>query len=290
MLMMIGVAYALIYGLVGRINLAFGELAMVGAYGTVLGAGAMAALGLGGTGAGLAAAGAAGILFAALWGFATERTVFAPLVHRSGQSVLVATLALAIVLQEFFRLAQGPEERWIAPVLSLPVAIAGGGDFVASVTVMQLLVAALAGGSALFVVGSLRWSEFGRQWRAVADDPVMASLMGISTRAVLAETFLLASVLAGIGGFIMAAYYGGAGFASGTMVGLKALVAAVVGGMGSVGGALLGGLAVGLFEAFWSAFLPIEHRDLAVLLLLVVVFTLKPGGLFGFPDARPRQI
>jgi branched-chain amino acid transport system permease protein len=290
MLMMIGVAYALIYGLVGRINLAFGEFAVVGAYGTVIGASAIGALGLGSTATGLALAGAAGILLAALWGLAMERCVFAPLVNRPGQSMLVATLALAIVMQEFFRLTQGPDERWMSPILALPVAIAGGDGFVASVTVMQMLVVVLAGSAAIFVVGMLRWSEFGRQWRAVADDPKMATLLGISPRAVLAETFLLASLLAGIGGFVMAAYYGGAGFAAGTMIGLKALVAAVVGGIGSVGGALVGGLVVGLFEAFWSAYLPIEQRDLAVLLLLVLVFVLKPGGLFGVPDANPRPV
>ena len=82
----------------------------------------------------------------------------------------------------------------------------------------------------------------------------------------------------------MTANYGGAGFAAGTMIGLKGLVAAVVGGIGSIGGALLGGLAVGIFEAFWSAYLPIEQRDLAVLLLLVAVFVLRPGGLFGWGE------
>ena len=290
MTMMIGVAYALIYGLVGRINLAFGELAMVGGYGTVLGAGLVAGLGMGGTGGGIAVAGAAGILLTALWGFAIERCIVAPLVAKSGQSMLVATLALAIVMQEFFRLSQGAEQRWIPPVLALPISIAGGEGFVASVTMMQLVVATLAFGTALFIVATMRWSEFGRQWRAVADDPVMASLLGVSAKAILAETFLLASLAAGMGGVIMSAYYGGAGFAAGTMIGLKALVAAVVGGIGSVGGALVGGLAVGLFEAFWSAYLPIEQRDLAVLLLLVAVLILKPGGLFGFAEAKPRQV
>jgi branched-chain amino acid transport system permease protein len=290
MTMMIGVAYALIYGLVGRINLAFGALAMVGGYGAVAGATLATGLGLGGTTAGLSFAAAGSLILAALWGYATERTVFAPLVDTSGQSVLVATLALSIVMQEFFRLAEGAEERWIAPILSLPIPIAGSADFIASVTVMQVIVAILAGTAALFVVGVMRWSEFGRKWKAVADDRLMASLMGISSAAILAEAFVLASLLAGVGGFVMVAYYGGASFASGTLIGLKGLVAAIVGGIGSVEGALLGGLAVGVFEAFWSAYLPIEHKDLAVLLLLVVVFVLKPGGLLGFPDATPRSI
>jgi branched-subunit amino acid ABC-type transport system permease component len=290
MMMMIGVAYSLIYGLVGRINLAFGELAMVGAFGTVIGAALTAGLGLGGTAGGLAVAGALGLMLTALWGYAIERTVIAPLVPKSGQAMLVATLALAIVMQELFRLGQGTDLRWMPPVLSQPLALAGGGGFTASVTVMQLLVAVLAGGAALFLAGVMRWSEFGRQWRAVADDPMMARLLGIAPEGVLTEAFLLASLLAAVAGFVMASYYGGAGFAGGAMIGLKALVAAVVGGIGSVGGALLGGLVVGLFEAAWSAYLPIEQRDLAVLLMLVAVFVLKPGGLMGVEPQGPRPV
>jgi branched-chain amino acid transport system permease protein len=290
MTMMIAVAYALVYGLVGRINLAFGELAVIGGYGTVIGATMVSALGLQSLGIGLAISAAFGVGLAILHGRVVERIVFTPLAFGPGQSVLVATLALAIVLQEYLRLVQGPQQRWMPPLLSTAIPIAGSGGFVASVTIMQLLVAGLAGLLAIALVLVVRWSEFGRRWRAVADDAKMAGLMGISSQAVLAETFLLATMLAGTGGFIMSVYYGGAGFAAGTMVGLKALVAAVVGGIGSIGGALVGGLAVGLFEAFWSAYLPIEHRDLAVLLLLVVVFVLRPGGLFGYAEATPRQV
>src|SRR5690606_22610664 len=132
--------------------------------------------------------------------------------------------------------------------------------------------------------GLMRLSGFGRRWTATADDPVMARLLGVSTRRLLTQTFVIASAFAGVAGFVTTAYYGGAGFAAGTMLGLKALAAAVVGGIGSVGGAVMGGLAIGLFEALWSAYLPIEQRDLAVLSVLVVMLWVKPHGLFGVSD------
>jgi branched-chain amino acid transport system permease protein len=284
MMMLVAVAYALIYGLIGRINLAFGELAALGGHAAVLGAAAALSLGLPSAAVGLAVAGILGVGVAALHGRVVERLVFTPLAFGRGQSILVATIALAIVLQEYMRLAEGQQIRWVSPILSAPVAFAASETFVASVTAMQVVIASLALSASLALLALMRWSAFGRRWRATADDPLMASLIGISPRAVLATTFLVAAALAGLAGFVMTAQYGGAGFAAGTMVGLKGLVAAVVGGIGSIGGALLGGLAVGAFEAFWSAYLPIEQRDLAVLLMLVAIFVLRPGGLFGWSE------
>lgn len=284
MMMLVAVAYALIYGLIGRINLAFGELAALGGQGAVVGAASATTLGLSSVGSGLALAGILAIAVAAIHGRVVERLVFTPLAFGRGQSILVATVALAIVLQEYLRLAEGRRVSWLPPALSGPIPVASSETFVASVTIMQLVVAATASAAALSLLALMRWSAFGRRWRAMADDPVMASLIGISPREVIAVTFLLASALAGLAGFVMTAQYGGTGFAAGTMVGLKGLVAAVVGGIGSIGGALLGGLAVGAFEAFWSAYLPIEQRDLAVLLLLVAILVLRPGGLFGWNE------
>ncbi|MDQ0471574.1 branched-chain amino acid ABC transporter permease [Labrys wisconsinensis] len=290
MMMLIAVAYALIYGLVGRINLAFGELAALGAYGAVIGAVLATQAGFTSVISGLFAAAALGIGMSVLHGLAIERLVFTPLAFGRGQSILVATLALAIVLQDYMRLTQGAENRWIPPLLTAALPLAGSPDFTATVTPMQLIVAGFTTVLALALVLLMRLSGFGRRWRATADDAGMAGLMGISPKAMLGQTFMLATGLAGAAGFIMTVYYGGAGFAAGTMIGLKALVAAVVGGIGSIGGALLGGLAIGLFEAFWSAYLPIEHRDLAVLSLLSIVLTLRPGGIFGLGDDRPRQV
>jgi branched-subunit amino acid ABC-type transport system permease component len=88
----------------------------------------------------------------------------------------------------------------------------------------------------------------------------------------------------------MTAYYGGVGYGSGLEIGLKALVAAVVGGIGSVGGAIAGGLLIGIAEALWSATMPIESRDIAIYALLAIVLTLRPGGLFGYGELAPRGV
>jgi branched-chain amino acid transport system permease protein len=133
-------------------------------------------------------------------------------------------------------------------------------------------------------------SRFGRHWRAFADDPGAAALFGVPPGRLLAATFLLAGLLAGLAGWIVAVYYGNVGFAMGTMLGLKALVAAVVGGIGSVPGAFLGGVLVGLVETLWSAYFDIAMREVVVYAILIAVFALRPGGLLGFSGPSPRDV
>ena len=259
---LLAAAYSLVYGLVGRLNLAFGELAAVSGYAAFLG---------------VAIAGpdrawrcrsssrwcwrlSAGLAY----GVATGRLVFAPLMRQSGQRVLIGTIALAIVLQEGLRLAQGSRLKWVQPMLNAPYAVARAGNFVVTVTPMALLAAALCLGAALALLALMRWSRFGRAWRACADDALAAELFGVDRGRVLLATFALASALAGLAGYVMTVYYGTVGYAGGIVLGLKALLAAVAGGIGSVPGAFLGGLLLGCAEALWSALFPIEFRDLAI--------------------------
>ncbi len=289
---LLATAYSLIYGLVGRINLAFGDMTVVGAYGALGGVTAAVALGLGNPLAGLAIALAIAAALAAGWSAVIGRAVVAPLHarHRLGQPVLVATVAVAITAQEFLRITQGARERWMPPVFNAPISLAQADGFVVTVTPMQIAVALAALGAAGGVLGLLARSRFGRAWRAFADDPGTAALFGVDASRLMAATFVLAGLLAGLAGWIVAAYYGNVSHAMGTMLGLKALVAAVVGGIGSVPGAFLGGVLVALIEAAWSAYFDIAARDIVVFSLLIVVFVLRPGGLLGFAGPKPRDV
>jgi branched-chain amino acid transport system permease protein len=135
----------------------------------------------------------------------------------------------------------------------------------------------------------MRRSRFGRAWRACADDPFAAALMGLSPSRVLFATFVLASLVAGLGGAITTLYYGGVTHSGGLLIGLKALIAAILGGVGSVRGAFVGGLALGAAEALWSAVFPIELRDPAIYGLLAIVLAIRPGGFGGAPELEPRR-
>jgi branched-chain amino acid transport system permease protein len=289
---LLATAYSLVYGLIGRINLAFGDITVVGAFGALAAVAAAAALGLADPIGGIALALTLGAALAALWSWFTGVTVVAPLHarHRLGQPILVATVALSIAIQEFLRLSGGAHEHWFPSLFNEALPLARAGTFVVTVTPIQLVIATAALGAAAAVLGLLARSRFGREWRAFADDPAAAALFGVAPRRLVASTFLLAGALAGLAGWVIAVYYGNVGFAMGTMLGLKALVAAVLGGIGSVAGAFLGGVLVALIEAGWSAYFEIGYRDVVVYSLLIVVFVLRPGGLLGFSGPQPREV
>jgi branched-chain amino acid transport system permease protein len=283
---LLAAAYSLVYGLVGRINLAFGELAAAGGYaaafGVILAAGSAPATSL--VLALLLAA-----WTAAAFGIVSGRLVFAPLHRASGQQALVATVGLSLFLQEFLRLTQGARIQWVNPILNEPFALLRSGAFFAAATPIAFLVGAIALAAALMLLAIMKWTRFGRQWRAYADDPIAAEMFGIDPRTIFIRTFALASAFAGLSGFVMTVYYGGLGYGASTSLGLKALIGAILGGIGSVPGAFLGGLAIGAFEAGWSAFLPIDYRDVAVYSLLAIVLVLRPGGVLGVGEPAARR-
>jgi branched-subunit amino acid ABC-type transport system permease component len=287
---LLAAAYALVYGLTGRIILSFGEFAALGALASVVGVALLLSLALSTPLSGLAVAFAVAILVCALHGFAMGRFVLRHLERASGQQMLIATIGLAIAMSEYLRLAQGPELRWLPPVLNTPIPLAHAGDFIVTLNPLALALAVIGLGTALGLVALIRHSAYGRAWRAVSDDARTAALFGVDTRAVHDAAVIIACAVCGVAGVIVTAIYGGMGFAGGFSLGLKALVAAILGGIGSVSGAALGGLCIAVFEAVWSATLPIEQRDLAVYSLLAIVLILRPGGFFGDGDLTPRQV
>lgn len=287
---LLAASYALIYGLTGRIILSFGEFAALGALAAVVGVALMLSLPASTPVAGLVVAVLVAVWVSALHGFAMGRYVLRPLRRASGQQVLIATIGLAIALSEYLRLVQGPELRWLPPVLNEPIGLAHAGSFVVTATPIGVGLAALGLALALALVLLIRFSAYGRAWRAVSDDARTAALFGVDERRVHDRALVLACAACGLAGVIVTAVYGGMGFAGGFSLGLKALVAAVLGGIGSVHGAALGGLAIALFEVLWSLYLPLEQRDLAVYALLAIVLILRPGGFFGDGALAPREV
>lgn len=284
---LLAAAYALVYGLIGRINLAFGDFAVLGSFGALIG---LVATSSGGTAmAGIIAALVLATWTATIHGAAIGRLVFFPVAAQRGQVALIASTGLALFLAEYARVAQGSSMRWTPPFFNAPLGLARSGDFIVTVTPMAMAttLVALATGGALLVL--MRRSRFGRYWRACADDPFAAALMGLSPSRVLLVTFAVASFLAGLGGAVTTLYYGGVTYSGGLIVGLKALIAAILGGIGSVPGAFAGGLLLGAAEAMWSSVFPIELRDPAIYTLLAIALVIRPGGLMGTPQIDMRR-
>jgi branched-chain amino acid transport system permease protein len=281
---LLAMAYALFYGLVGRINLAYGQFAIIGAFTlvNVVSIAVIASPGMAGSSivvtAVAALAAAAGVT--AVAGGVVGRLVFDPLSSANHRSFLIATIGLAVAMSEAMRIASRSRDAWLQPMLNDPILLAGGGYRV-TVTGMQLLEVGVAVVLVAVVAWLLAQTAFGRAWRAVADDPLMARFLGIDPLATAAATILISSALAGAAGAITTLHYGHASASSGLLIGLKALVAAILGGIGSVPGAAAGGLFIGLADTLWAAYLPFDQRDIFVLSLLVLVLVFRPNGLFG---------
>ncbi len=282
---LLATAYSLIYGLVGRINLAFGDLSSLAGYGAFLG---FSMIGDTAIRTAVLIAVVTGLFTAGMHGRALGKLVIGRLAQAPGQHILIATIGVSIFWQEAMRLTQGAGNRWISPLLNRPVGIARADGFTVTVTPMALVVAVVAAVAAVSVVIAMRRFRFGLQWRASADDAVAAAMFGVDPRLMLVRTMVLAALLSGLGGVLTTLYYGGVGYSGGLVIGLKALIAAIVGGIGSINGALAGAILVGFTETLWSSFFAIEYRDPALFLVLIFVLWLKPSGLCGV-DQMPHS-
>ncbi len=277
------VGYTLVYGVIGVINFAYGEIYMLGAFAAL---GIFAVLGVVG-GSWLPFALITALITAVVvssgHAWVAERLVFRPLARQPSRA-LIAAIALSIAFQEYARLTQGSRSHWLSAINFGDLTLIERAGFAAHITGLQAVIIALALLVGLALAFLLARSRFGREIRAVAQDPRMAGMLGVDVNRAVSHTFALGGALAGIAGVIDAVYYGGVGFFMGYIVGFKALTAALLGGIGSVGGALLGGLLIGAIETFWAAYLDASYRDVAVFGVLVLVLTLRPSGLLGMEE------
>ncbi|MCJ8141593.1 branched-chain amino acid ABC transporter permease [Ancylobacter sp. A5.8] len=287
---LIATSFSLVFGLTGRINLAFGEIGVFG------GVGMLVAAGIAGSfmrldGPLLAAALGVGVASAALLNWVTGRLIILPLARRtiSPTAALVATLALSIVLAEALRITEPQRENWLPPLLNRSLLLADDGQFLVTTTPAQMLAAGLCFTAVSTLLGLMAFTRFGRAWRAYAQDPLMAALLGVPVPALRGFTFALAGACAGLAGTVMVLAYGTVQPGDGLAVTLKALISAVIGGIGSVPGAFVGAAVVAGIEALWSGSFNIVYRDVVIYSLLAAFLVLRPGGLLQRAAPSPRE-
>jgi len=278
---LLAIGFTLIYAIIGKINFAFGEFCMIAAVGTAIWATFLAAAGLTESTAALLLTLVVGLVTAAAFGWTAGQAVFRPLRAVAGHAPLIAAIGLSIALQEAVRLLHGAGDLWIAPDYGYGFVLVEGAGFALTgswkqVVVVAATAAVYAGLGLLF-----NFSRFGRSFRACADDAGAAALMGINIDRVMLGAFAIGGAMAGLAGFALTEYYGVANFFMGFMIGFKALTAAILGGIGSVGGAIVGGFAIAFLETFWSGYLAAAYRDVAVFGVLALVLIFRPSGLLG---------
>jgi branched-chain amino acid transport system permease protein len=274
---LLAVAYVLLHGVSNRFNLAFGAIATWAGYVTIGMALSLFETTFWDTLQVLLAALAAALFVGGSLGYVVGRLVMMPVMRGPGLTALIATLGLAIALEEAMRIATSSEEFWLQPIYDATLLEIARPDYPVRVSVIQVLVLAA---SALLVLGIallMHRSRFGRAWRACADDPGMLELLGGDVTRLIVLSSIASCLTSAATGFLLAAHYGNITFTNGFLLAAKALFVAIVGGLRSIQGAFVGGLALGFAETFWSAYFPLDYRDVATFVALTAVVVLREG-------------
>ncbi len=281
---LVALGYTMVYGILGLINFAHGDVLMIGALTALTVVKLLQGSGLPGPLI-LALGTLAAIPVCMLLSVAIERIAYRPLRNAPRLAPLITAIGMSIMLQTLAMIIWGRSYHvFPSGMPSAPIDFFGAS--ITPVQIMILLFSALAMAGLLLLVHKTR---LGRAMRATAENPRIAVLMGVNTNRVISATFAIGAALAAIAGVMVAANYSIAHFYMGFMLGLKAFIAAVLGGIGNLAGAMVGGLLLGLVEVFGAGyigdltngFLGSHYQDIFAFVVLIIVLTLRPSGLMG---------
>ena len=270
---LIALGYTMVYGIVKLINFAHGDVMMVGAY-----AGYFVLCAMGTTPAGMVCAFLAAMVFCALLSLAIERLAYRPLRTAPRLNSLITAIAVELILQNLMRVLPfvGPDPRQFPTMATRTFSLG-----IISVSNIQCIVIVLSAMLMVILNYIVNYTKTGKAMRAVSYDLGAASLMGISVNRTIATTFVIGSVLAGAGGVLYATAYPQIDPMMGYIPGLKAFVAAVLGGIGSIPGAMLGGIILGIAETMTKAYISSQYADAISYSILIVILLVKPSGILG---------
>jgi branched-chain amino acid transport system permease protein len=215
-----------------------------------------------------------------------ERVAYRPLRHSFRLAPLISSIGMSIFLTNFVQVTQGQRNKSIPPMFNQVVTLIEGRGYDVAISYEQIMIWVV---TAILLVAFwylVSKTSLGRAQRACEQDQKMAALVGVDVDRTVAITFVIAASLAAVAGTMYLMYYGVVNFADGFVPGIKAFTAAVLGGIGSLPGAVIGGLLIGLIEVMWSAYFSIDYKDVAVFCLLAITLIFLPQGLLGRPDVE----
>ena len=277
---LIALGYTMVYGIIQLINFAHGEIYMIGAFTALIVSSVLAVYGWPQV-AILMVACAAAMIYSSAYGWTVEKLAYKPLRTAPRLSALISAIGMSLFLQNYVLLAQTsdfmpfasliPDFKWLEPwehiVRSSEIVI-----YLTTAIVMVLLT------------GLIRYTRMGKAMRATSQDKEMARLVGVNVNRVISATFIIGSSIAALGGVLIASHIGQINFYIGFIAGIKAFVAAVLGGIGSMPGAVLGSLVLGWTESFFTGYISSDYEDVFAFLFLVLILIFRPSGILGRAD------
>jgi len=274
---LIALGYTMVYGIIELINFAHGEIYMIGAFTALIFTSVLTLLGFNEI-AVIVLASLSAVIYSSAYGYTVEKIAYMPLRSASRLSPLISAIGMSIFLQNYVLLAQTsdflpfpnliPEFEFIKPYRYI----------ISSSEIIILLTTSTA---MILLTFLIKFTRTGKAMRATAQDRKMAMLVGVNVNRVISITFIIGSALAALGGVLIASHVGQINFYIGFIAGIKAFTAAVLGGIGSIPGAVLGALVLGLTESFATGYISSDYEDVFAFGLLVLILIFKPAGILG---------
>jgi branched-chain amino acid transport system permease protein len=279
---LIALGYTMVYGIIQLINFAHGEVYMIGAFTALIVASILSILGWNEI-AILFIASVVAVVYSMAYGYTLEKVAYKPLRHAPRLSALISAIGMSLFLQNYVLLAQTsdfmpfpsliPDLEILEPIaylISTPEVI-----IILTTSIVMVLLTFL-----------IKFTRIGKAMRAVSQDKAMAMLVGVDVNRVISVTFIVGSATAAIGGVLIASHIGQINFYIGFIAGIKAFVAAVLGGIGSIPGAVLGSLVLGWTESFFTGYISSDYEDVFAFLFLVFILIFRPSGILGRAESE----
>jgi branched-chain amino acid transport system permease protein len=278
---LIAIGYTMVYGIIGMINFAHGDVFMIGAFVALI---VFLILGLFlslNVALFLLIMMIVAMLTTSLYNWVIERVAYRPLRGSFRLAPLITAIGMSIALSNFVQVTQGPRNKPIPPMISQTYQL--GAITVSLKQIVIFLITAVLLVIFWYVVNK---TPLGRAQRACEQDRKMAALLGVDVDRTISITFIMGAALAAVAGTMFLMYYGVVVFSDGFVPGVKAFTAAVLGGIGSIPGAVVGGLLIGVIESLWSAYFSIDYKDVAAFSILAIVLIFLPSGILGRPEVE----
>jgi branched-chain amino acid transport system permease protein len=281
---LIAIGYTMVYGIIGMINFAHGDIYMIGAFNALIAFLVLGVLGVTWVPLALVLILVVAVMITAVYGWTVERVAYRPLRGSTRLAPLISAIGMSILLENYVQLLQGARNKPMRNPLGGGFRLMSQGGFNVEIRYLQVGMVAL---TVVLMIGFtllITRTALGRAQRATEQDRRMAALLGVNVDRTISLTFVIGAALAAVAGMMVLLYYGQIDFYIGFLVGIKAFTAAVLGGIGSLPGAMLGGLLIGLIEVMWSGYFSVDYKDVAAFGILVMVLIFRPTGLLGRPD------
>ncbi len=283
---LIAIGYTMVFGIIGMVNFAHGDVFMLSAFiALIIFLALTQLLGLASMPVAFLIVLVAAMAFTALWNWAIERVAYRPLRGSFRLAPLISAIGMSIFLSNFVQVVQGPRNKPVPPMFTDLIRLTDG-PLSVTLSYKQILIMAVTAVLLLAFWFVVQKTALGRAQRACEQDRKMAALLGIDVDRTISLTFVIGAALAAVAGTLYMLYYGVVNFSDGFTPGVKAFTAAVLGGIGSLPGAVIGGLLIGLIETFWAAYFSSDYKDVAAFSVLAITLIFMPQGLLGRPEVE----